>query len=297
MTGHKGLLALLGVFLIALIWIAGGIYTVQNGEAAVLKRFGGLQREGIGPGLHFCIPRPVDETQIAKTGEVHRIRIAGDTGSKLEFITGDENLIDTDIVVQYRISGLREYLFGTKSPDDVLQQAVRTALLETASKMKVDDILTSGKTLIQNEVRIKTQDWLKKYGTGITVVAVTLQSVDPPVEAAAAFRRVSDARAESAQSINNAESQRERKLSLARAESAQMIAAAEVEAENRFSAAVGAAQWFGPLLQQNRDAPLQTRVELYRKVMEDVLSKAEMIILAPGESPRIDVHLRRGEKE
>jgi membrane protease subunit HflK len=237
----------------------------------------------------------VDETQIVMTGEVHRLRIEAEAGQKLEFITGDENLIDTDIVVQYRISDLSGYLFGARAPDEILQQAVRTALLETVSLMRVDDILTSGKAAIQNEVRRRSQEWLHSYGTGITVVAVTLQSVDPPAEAAAAFRRVSDARAESARSINHAEGQRERTLSLARAEAAQLLSAAEVAAETKISAALGAAQRFEPLMHQNRSAPLQTRVELYRRMVEAVMGRAETIVLAPGEPPRIDVHLRRGE--
>ena len=98
---RKGLIALLFAAVLGLVWLAGGLYTVQNGGTAVLKRFGDLQREGIGPGLHFCAPKPIDETQIVMTGEVHRVRIGGDISQKLEFITGDENLIDTDLVVQY----------------------------------------------------------------------------------------------------------------------------------------------------------------------------------------------------
>ncbi|MBD3336900.1 MAG: hypothetical protein GF355_15415, partial [Candidatus Eisenbacteria bacterium] len=215
--GHARLVILCALLLAAVLWVLTGLYTVDNGEAAVVRRFGRLAREGIAPGLHAAWPAPVEEPIMVKTGEVHRVRIESDTGGELELITGDENLIETDIIVQYRVADLGRFLFRTETAEGFLTQAIRAALLETVSRMKVDDVLTSGKAAIQVEVRRRAQELLHSYRCGVTLLAVTLQAADPPVEAAAAFRRVSDARAEAARSVNNAESQRERELSLARA--------------------------------------------------------------------------------
>jgi membrane protease subunit HflK len=287
---------LLGLGVLALlVWLGTGIYSVNPGESATLRRFGHLVEEGIGPGLHVRLPDGVDQEEVFKTSEVLRVAVEGDAAPKLDLITGDENIIGIDVVVQYEVTDLADFLYRCETPSEVLKQAVRASMLETVSEMIVDEVLTSGKVQIQNRVREKTQVLLRRYHTGITLLAVTIQAVDPPREAAGAFRKVSDARAEAAELVNDAHGTRQKTLSLARAGAVRQIEAAQADSASRALKARGEADRFLALLEQHRRAPEQTRVDLYRQVMGEVIPRAQTIVLAPGEPPRIDVHLRRGE--
>jgi membrane protease subunit HflK len=173
---------------------------------------------------------------------------------------------------------------------------VRAALVESFATTPVDDVLTAAKASIQNDVRQQAQSRLDGYGAGVTVVAVNLQTVDPPREAAGAFRAVSDARAESAQAVNQAEGERDRTLRLTRGEAEQLTTEARSDAETRRQQGHGAADRFQALLRQERVAPEQTRTELYHATIRKVLPKARLIILAPGEDPAVHLnYIRRGD--
>lgn len=273
------------------LWLATGLYTVGNGESAALRRFGRLLDDAVGPGLHFSLPAGVDEVTKVRTGEVLRREITGDSGEPLALVTGDENLIETTLVVQYKITSLGPYLFGSEGPNAFLDQAVRAALVDAVVRMPVDDVLTSGKAKIQNEVRRNAQAMLQAYGTGLSLVAVNLQTVTPPAEAADAFRQVSDARAEAARAVNEAESRRERMVNLASGEAAGDLGKASSWAAARVQKARGAAERFEHVLAQARRTPEQTRTDFYLETLRKALPRTRIIVLPPGAKPRVDVNL------
>jgi membrane protease subunit HflK len=274
--------------------LARGLYTVGNGETAAVLRWGRLVGDAVGPGLHLRLPAGVDEVRRVRTGEVQRLEVAGDFAPGLDLLTGDENLIEASLVVQYRVARLGHYLFATEDPSLLLSQAVRAALVEAVAAVPVDEVLTTGKVGVQNRVREAAQASLDRYASGVALVAVSLQSVSPPGEAGEAFRRVGDARAESAQAVNRAEAQRERSLRLARGEAGQILAQAEAAAGGRRAQARGAAERFLQLLARQRRAPAQARADLRSEAAARILPRARLVLLAPGERPRIDVHLVEG---
>ncbi len=285
---------------VAAVWLlltlATGVYKVDNGETAAVLRFGELVADNLEPGLGTGLPG-IHEVLKARTGDVFRLEISGDFEPELALVTGDENLIETTLVVQYRIKDLSAFLFATESPEALLRQAVRAALVASFATTPVDEVLTSAKAAIQNDVRREAQERLDRYDSGLTVVAVNLQTVKAPPEAAGAFRAVSDARAEAAQAIERAQGDRDRALRLARGEAEKLLTEARAAADRRLQEARGAAGRFQALLRQKRLAPGQTRAELYNATIQKVLPAARLVILAPGEAPRIDVHYleRRGE--
>jgi len=226
-----------------------------------------------------------------RTGEVLRLQVAGEGGEPLALITGDENLIGTTLVVQYKVTALGPYLFRTEGPSALLERAVRSALVHAVVRMPVDDVLTSGKAKIQNEVRREAQERLQAYGAGVSLVAVNLQMVTPPAEAADAFRQVSDARAEAARAINEAHSRGERSLNLAQGEAEGTVTAARSWAGARVQKAHGAAERFALVLAQKRRTPEQTRTDFYLDTLRRVLPRTRIIVLAPGAKPRVDVNL------
>ncbi|MEE8523286.1 MAG: FtsH protease activity modulator HflK [Thermoanaerobaculia bacterium] len=291
-------LALVALVLALAITAAAGVYTVDNGETAALLRFGELVDDAVKPGLQTSWPG-MHEVVKARTGDVFRVAIEGDFDPRLSLVTGDENLVEVSIVVQYRIQDLSRYLFASENPEELLRQVVRAALVQSFVATPVDEVLTSGKAAIQNAVRKAAQQRLDGYGAGVTVVAVNLQTVDPPREAAGSFRAVSDARAEAAQSIQRAGGERDRALRLARGEAEKLVTEARATADRRLQEARGAADRFQALLRQKRQSPDLTRTELYLATLQKVLPVARLILLAPGEPPKIDVHLleRSGERK
>jgi len=169
---------------------------------------------------------------------------------------------------------------------------VRAALVDAFAVTPVDEVLTTAKASIQTTVRRQAQERLENvYHSGVMLVAVNLQSVEPPPEADGAFRAVSDARAEGAQAVNQAQGEKDRALRLARGEAGQVLSAARAAADRRLQEARGSAERFESLLRQRRASPEQAWIELYNTTIQQVLPRARLIFLAPGENPEVDVHL------
>lgn len=291
----QGRRLVLAAFVLSMVtWFGGSVSTIDTGETAAVLRLGKLVDDAVGPGLHVALPPGIDETILFSTGEVFRLELNGDDGAPLGIMTGDTNLIETSAVVQYRISRLGDFLFGAEYPEELLRQTVRAALVETFGITPVDEVLTSAKAGLQIEVRRRVQAHLDAYGVGVTVVAINLQSVDPPLEAAMAFRAVSDARAEAAQAVNHAEGRRGRALRLARGEAERTLEMARSVAHRRVQEAQGAAARYRSLLERYRRSPQQIRVELFRSALEKALPKARLIVMGPGETPKLGIHLSAG---
>jgi len=276
----------------AVLWVLSGVYTVENGKTAIIKRFGRVSNDSVEPGIQFRLPAPIESEQVFASGEVFRLEIAESNGAKLQFISGDENLIATSLVVQYMVTNPPLYLYGCDAPEEIISLVANGALLETMAEMEVDEILTTGKARIQNRVRETTQRRLREYNLGVSVLSTTLQSVEPPTEAAIAFRAVQDSRTESSRTRSDAEMLREHILSLTRAEANRMVEEARAESEGRVHDARGAADRFGALLVQHRASPQQTQLDLYHGQIDRLLTRSETIILGPGESPKIDINMQ-----
>ena len=300
--GNRRYVAALAAAAAVLLVVAlSGISVVETEESAAITRFGKLIDDRVGPGLHLWLPAGIDRVNKVKTGSVLRLQVRGDLiqlapGSAaglqplLELVTGDENLIETDVVVQYQVTKPGNFLFSVEDPTSLVVQAVRAALVRTVATMGVDEVLTPGKALVQNSARAEAQVMLNRYQAGVSLLAVSLQSVNPPGEAVSAFHAVSDAKAQAAQAINEAEGNREQMLSNARGMASQAVQEAMAQADARVQQARGATDRFAEVLARAKVAPEQTKTELYLNTMKEVLPRARIILLAPGEPPRIDLN-------
>jgi membrane protease subunit HflK len=290
---HRRRRALLAAAVLAAgaLWLARGAYTVDTAETAAVLRFGRLLDDAVGPGLHAALPGGIDRVVKAPTGEVARLEL---DGGGIALVTGDTNLIEAGAVVQVRIGRLGPYLFATEDPEALVRLAVRAALVEALGGTRVDEVLTSAKAGVQTQVRTGAQERLDAWGAGVVVVAVNLQAIEPPAEAAGAFRDVADARAGAAEAVSRAEGERGRALRLARGEAEQILEQARAAADRRVQEARGAADRFQALLAQHRQSPGLARVDLYRATVRQVLPRTRLIVLPPGGAPRVDVHLLEG---
>ena len=286
---RRGLAVVVG--LVLLVGLGRGLYTVDNGESAALLRLGALADDTISPGLHYRLPLGIDEVVARRTGEVFRLEIVGDWEPQLSLVSGDENLIAVASVVQYRILRLGDFLFASDDAQAIVHQTVRAELLEAASGLGVDDLLTSAKALVEQQVQLRSQERLDAYGLGIGLVSVNLQTVVPPPEAEAAFRGVLDARADAARGVSLARSRTDRQLGLARGAAAQILGDAEAAADRRLQEARGAVERFEDLLEQKRRSPELTHIDLYTRTVREALGRTTVVVLPPGETDRLDLHL------
>ena len=275
------------ICLAVLAWGATGVYTVQPGEESVLRLFGKNNNNPQGPGLHWYPPGPIGKRVIVRKDEVRRLELGfrGDTSVPAEslMITGDENIVDVQLLVQYDIRDASAFLFNTVDPGGItMRDVAETSLRQVVGARNIDDVLTTGKEDVQNSTRIQLQSLLDTYETGINVIQVQLQNVNPPPQVQDAFDDVVRAKEDKERIINLADAYEEEILPTARGEAARSIENAEAFKAQRVNLATGQAERFIAILTEYRKAPKVTRQRLYLEAMEEVLPSVTKFIVDPG---------------
>ncbi len=269
-------LFIFGLFFAALIgWLATGFYTVspgQQGAVRLLGRFVGTSE----PGLHWFWPSPVGTRDIVAVDEVRSLEVGvrGNTPVPDEslMITGDENIVDAQLQVQYDIADIERFLFRVKDPAGVtIKDAAETALRQVVGARVIDDVLTTEKDLVQIETQNKLQDLMETYQTGIRIREVKLLNVKPPVQVQDAFDDVVRALEDKQQAINLAEAYQADVVPKARGEAARLTEEANAFKAERVNLATGEADKFRSILAEFRLAEEVTRQRLYLEAMEEVL--------------------------
>ena len=265
----------LSIFSVALIvWLATGFYSVQPGEVAVVKLFGELNSEE-GPGLHWFPNAPIGSKQIVFVEEVKRLELgfrgAQSVRDESVMITGDENIIDVQLLVQYDIKNATDYLFETVDPSGALiKDATETALRQVVGSSPIDTVIIERET-IQSNTKQKLQELLDDYKSGIRVKEVKLQGVNPPDEVKPAFADVVIAKEDKETIINQAQAYEESVLPQARGESRKLIEDARAFRAQRINTAQGQASKFTSMLVEYQKSPNVTRQRLLYEAMEEVL--------------------------
>ncbi len=277
-----------GIMVLAVLaWASTGFYTVQPGEESVLRFFGKNNTAPQGPGLHWYPPGPIGKRDIVRKDEVRRLELGfrGDTSIPAEslMITGDENIVDVQLLIQYDIKDSAEFLFNVVDPDGItMRDVAETSLRQVVGSRNIDDVLTTGKEDVQSSTRIQLQSLLDTYKTGINVIQVQLQNVNPPEQVQDAFDDVVRAKEDKERIINLASAYEEEILPTARGEAARSIENAEAFKAQRVNLAKGQAERFIAILTEYRKAPDVTRQRLYLEAMEEVLPGVTKFIVDPG---------------
>ena len=277
-----------------LLWMATGVYVVAPDEKGVVVRFGRYV-ETTDPGPHFHLPFPIENVYKPKVTQVQRIEIGYRTRGRSNvdvpaeslMLTGDENIIDIDMSVQYRIkpNGADEYLFNVRSPANDPHKAVRdaaeSAIRQVIGRNSIDTALTVGKEKIQSESKETMQRILDGYNSGVMIIAVQLQQVAPPEEVVHAFKDVASAREDRERAVNEAEGYSNDILPKAKGEAEKQIQEAEAYKAARLTRAQGDAHRFLSLLKEYEKAKEVTRARLYLETMEEVLAGTNKVIVDP----------------
>jgi membrane protease subunit HflK len=268
-------------------WLFTGVYKVGPDEIGVVRTFGEYTRVAQS-GLNYHFPYPIEQVNTPAVTEVKRIEIGFRTLRNGQYrsvekeslmLTGDENIVDAEMIVQYKIKDPVAYLFNIMAPELTVRAAAEASLRTVVGRNKIDETLTTGKFQIQEGTKSQLQAILDKYESGIHVVAVQLQDVSPPKEVIGAFKDVASAKEDKNRMINQAEGYRNDVIPKARGEAEAMIRDAEGFREARIKRSEGDAKKFTTILKEYRKAKNITRKRLYLETMERVLPNIEKIII------------------
>lgn len=295
-AGGRGVVILL--ILAVAAWLLSGIYIVDPDEEGVVLRFGKYNRS-TEPGPHYALPVPIETVFKPKVTQVLRSEIGyRNVGQSTTFqqgrvktmpqeasmLTGDENVVNVQFSVQYKIKDAVSYLFNVADPTSLVHNAAEAAMREVIGNNLIDAAITDGKLQIQNDATALLQVILDRYGAGIQVLAVQLQDVHPPQEVIEAFKDVASAREDKSRIINEAEAYRNALLPGARGEASAIRNEAEAYSATRVQHAEGAANRFTALRVEYEKAPEVTKQRLYYEAMEEILQKAQEKVVMDGQA-------------
>jgi len=283
-----GTFPLVGIFVV--LWLLTGVYIVGPDEVGVVQTLGKYSRAAQS-GLNYHFPYPIETVSTPKVTEVKRIEIGFRTVGKNQYqtisreslmLTGDENIVDAEMIVQYRIKDPVAYTFNFIEPELTVRQASEASLRTVVGRHNIDEALTSGKFMIQEEAKELIQNILDKYNTGILVVAVQLQDVSPPEQVISAFKDVASAKEDKNRMVNQAEGYRNDIIPKARGEAQAQIREAEGYKEARIARAEGDVSKFNAVLKEYRKSKEVTETRLFLETAEEILSNREKIIVPDG---------------
>ena len=295
-NSRNGKLIFLIPIVLIIVWLGSGVYVVNPGEVAIVRTFGAWDGEQISEGLHWHVPTPVEQVDIISITRVRSMELGfrtfGETGNgqtssnsqEARMITGDENLVDVQLVVQYQVSNAGDFLFNVKDPGGTpdittLRDATASSLRQIVGKKPIDDVLTLGKEQVQIETSLLLQSILDEYGAGIRIVNVQLQDVQPPPEVQASFKDVISAREDKEKFINQGKAYKEDVVPRARGQAQRDIQDAEAFKFETIAAANGEAARFTSRLLEYNQAKDATERRLYIETLESVLPTIKVIVM------------------
>lgn len=283
----KSLILLLIIF--AGIWAATGFYRVNPQQQGVVLRFGEWVRT-TAPGLHYHLPYPIEAVLKPEVTRDNRIEIGfrdiggnsstrRDIADESQMITGDENIVDIDFVVFWRIADAGQYLFNLAEPEDTIKVAAEAVMREIIGRTPIQTALTEGRQDIQVQARSQLQELLNEYGTGVRVRDVQLLAVDPPADVIDAFNEVQRARQDRDRLKNEAEAFRNDIVPRARGAAAKLIAEAQAYGAEVVNRAKGDSSRFDQVYSAYAANPDVTRERIYIETVEEIFTNVEKIII------------------
>ncbi len=283
------------VLVVAALWAGSGFYRVQPGEQGVELLFGKFIKMTT-PGLNYWFPGPIGEVlkpNVERTntitigfreaGEGRRGAGSREVPQESLMLTGDQNIIDINFVVQWRIKNAADYLFNIRDPEGTMKIAAESAMREIIGQTTLDDATTGKRQLVQQRTRALLQQILDDYGAGVAIVEVQLQKSDPPAQVIDAFHDVQRARQDQERSVNEAQAYKNDIVPKAKGQAQTMIQAATAYKVKVTKEAEGEAKRFLSVYETYKNAKAVTIRRLFLERMQEVLKKSEKVIIDKGQ--------------
>ncbi|GJD43303.1 Modulator of FtsH protease HflK [Methylobacterium cerastii] len=276
------------------LWLATGFYTVapnQVGIETIFGRYVGSKGEG----LRYNFPYPVGGVIKPNVGQVNSIQVgfrsAGGAQARTRdmpdeslMLTGDENIVDLDFEVQWRVNPLKasDYVFNLQNPEGTIKAIAESAMREVVGRRNIQAILTNEQSSVAQEVKEITQNALDEYGAGVRIEVVQLVSVNPPPEVRPAFIDVNAAQQDADTAQNEAKTYASREVPQARGRASQIVQAAEAYKTKATADATGQAARFDEVYASYKTAPTISRERIFLETMEKVLGSVNKVIIDQG---------------
>lgn len=289
--------------MLAVLWLLSGIYLVAPEQQAVVSRYGKVVEPRVFPGIHYAWPWPIERVAKLKVQQLQRLVIGGDLPDSVlgrsqplasQFLTGDQNIINMRVVVQYSVSVPADYLFQSQDVAKAVSSAVEAELARRIGRRNVDAILTTEKVAIQDEVRAAAQKDINDYRAGVILSTVNIESVTPPPEAADAFRDVASARADAVRIVSESQGYANDLVPRARGAAQQLLESANGFKQTKVNEATGDAARFSQIAAEYAKAPQVTGERYYVETMEQILPKIRKMIVDSGGNLDL-TFIRKGE--
>ena len=277
----------------AAVWLGSGFYRVQPDEQGVVLRFGAYVRS-TGPGLNYHLPWPVETVQRPAVTRINRVEVGyrtavtdmrpgmgqvRDVTEEGLMLTGDENIIDINFAVFWRINNAVSYLFNTRRPALVVKSVAESVMREVIGRTPIQPALTDARAKIEADVLRGVQMIMDLYGSGIEITQVQLQKVDPPAAVIDSFRDVQRANTDADRMRNEAQSYHNDIVPRARGDAARLLAEADAARQVSEAQATGEAQRFLSVLHAYEKAKDVTLQRLYLETMQNILTHSPAIIV------------------
>ena len=275
---------------ILLLWLASGVYTVNPGHKGVVRTFG-KETARTEPGLNYRYPWPFQRVDIVSVEQIRRIEVGFRGGQRVAeealMLTGDENIVEAQIVVQYRVADPSKYLFRLREPETALLAATEVALRSTVGSMTIDQVMIEERAKVQSDARLFIQRLMDAYESGLVITEVKLQAADPPDAVRDAFHDVVRAREDKEKLINQARGYQADILPKARGEAQKLLREAEGYKEQRVLLAQGEAARFLSVLAEYEKARDVTRDRLHLETVEKILPDIDKVIVGGDVNQRL----------
>lgn len=269
-SAPKGMFGIVFVA-IAAFWLYLSFYTVEEQQRAVITRFGAYVGT-TGPGLHWAT-WPIERVETVGFTQVRQ------ANEKATMLTQDENIVDVDLSVQFRVSSAEDFLFNVRRPEESLQQATQAAMREVVGRSSMDFILTDGRQSVADQIKALLQERLNDWKAGLIVTEVNLQQAQPPDQVLDAFADAIKAREDKERLQSEAEAYANDRLPRARGEAARRVAEATAYRDQTVARAQGDAARFSALYEEYRKAPQVTRKRMYYDAMTEVYGGSSKVLI------------------
>ena len=267
-----------------LIWLASGAFIVQEGQVGIVTTFGRLSHV-TGAGFNWRWPAPFQSHETVNTAQVqtaeigYRANVRNKQPSEALMLTGDENIVDVQFSVQYKIKDPVAWVFNNRDQVETIRDSAETVVRELVGQNNMDTVLYTGRDKLAVQAREAVQRLADRYKMGAEIVGVTMQSVQPPDQVVAAFEDAGKAREERARARSEAQAFADEVIPQAKGKAAHLLQDAEAYRANAVSVATGNAARFDKIVAEYAKAPAVTRDRMYIETMQQILSSTSKVMI------------------
>ncbi len=294
---NNGRTITIGLFIALALWIISGLYFIQPNQNGVVLTFGKYTRTDDIPGPKWKMPWPIQTVNVVDVTTERRIQIgynsddrdysanqSSNAHQESLMLTGDENIVDINFVVLWRVGNAKDFLYSVRDPEDTISMVAASTMREIIGQTPIQSALTDARTQIQDDAKNLMQKLLDDYHSGVVINNVQLQKVDPPAAVVDAFNDVQRARQEKEGLRNKAEAYRNDILPRAKGEAVKMRQDAEAYKQQVVSKATGDASRFNSVYASYKNAPDVTSERMYLETLEQIVKSTKTIVLGNKDS-------------